>query len=110
MFILDDFVESQSLTDIKTNSTQLADENYKFNSISSSDNTLTDLSSTVLLSEEDANNLFSNNNFYWIHWFEEHEQTIVTFTIKKNGTMLSGENYNSDDFKNITFTITGSDS
>ena len=109
-FKLDDFVGSQSLTGIKNNSTQLADESYKFNSISFSDNTLTDLSSMVLLSEEDANNLFSNNNFYWIHWFEEHEQTRVMFTIKKNGTMLSGENYNSDDFKNITFTITGSDS
>ena len=108
-FKLDDFVEAGLLSSIKNNSTELVTGNGYFNSISSSDNTLTNLSSMTLASENDVNNLFSNDNFYWVQWFEDKGVSFAQLTIKKDGIILSSENYTSDDFKDITFTITGTD-
>ena len=78
--------------------------NY-FNDISCSDNTLTNKSNEMYGQE-----LEREDNYYFIDYIEYEGQSMLQIQIKKNGVIMTDENYTDPAFSDITFTITGSDS
>ena len=78
--------------------------NY-FNDISCSDNTLTNKSNEMYGQE-----LEREDNYYFIDYIEYEGQSMLQIQIKKNGVIMTDENYTDPAFSDITFTITGTDS
>ncbi|MBO4815691.1 MAG: hypothetical protein J5507_01880, partial [Clostridia bacterium] len=74
-----------------------------FNKISCSDSSLTNKSNEEFadLDEEDG-------DYYWIGFTESEDTPMLLIKICKDETFMTDENFQLDSFKNITFSISGS--
>ena len=100
---------SETIQKLANNSSVNSGNGYSyFNNIVCSNSDLTNISNQeiddIYMKDE------TNDNFYQVNFAQEDGQTALVVIIKKNGALMTNENYTSDTFKDITFTITGSDS
>ena len=95
---------STQIQELKGNTTANQNENfdgyYYFNNIKCSDNSLNNISSEDFGNSED-----NGDNYFFVDYLEIEGNSYLVVQIKKGGTFITDENYSSDTFKDITFTI-----